>query len=80
MAKKCDRCLRGARIDITGTDRRTLKLDMGGAVLYLIPGTEGKMSVVLNSEALIDGDYAAGDWDGENWRVATGNGQRIYQG
>jgi hypothetical protein len=70
---KCLKCLRGARISITGTDKKTLRMDMGGAVLYLMPKSEGSMEVALNSESLIDGDYAFATWTGENWLVACGN-------
>ena len=74
MAKsKCTKCLRGARISITGTNKKTLKMDMGGAVLYLMPKEDGKMEVALNSENLIDGDYAFATWTGEKWQVGCGN-------
>lgn len=35
MAKKCDKCLRGAKVRTTGVNpnNTTLKLDIGGAVL-----------------------------------------------
>ncbi len=69
---KCRKCLHGARISITGTNKKTLKMDMGGAVLYLMPKSNGKMEVALNSENLSEGDYASATWDGEQWYYATG--------
>jgi len=30
---KCRKCLEGARISMTGLDKNTLRMDMGGAVL-----------------------------------------------
>ena len=73
MVAKCRKCLRGARIDITGTDKRTLCMDMGGAVLYLMPKEDGKMEVALNSENLNDGDFAVATWTGDKWLVGCGN-------
>ncbi len=68
---KCSKCLRGAKVSVTGVNpTNTLKMDMGGAVLYVMPqGT--KIEVVLNSENLINGDYASATWDGERWIYAT---------
>jgi hypothetical protein len=66
---KCRKCLKGARISITGLDKNTLRMDMGGAVLYLTPKEDGKMEVALNSENLIDGDYAFATWTGNKWLV-----------
>lgn len=74
MAKaKCLKCLRGARLSITGTNKKTLRMDMGGAVLYLMPKDDGNMEVTLNSETLIDGDYAFATWTGAEWLVGCGN-------
>lgn len=70
---KCLKCLRGARISITGTDKKTLRMDMGGAVLYLMPKSDGSMEVALNSESLVDGDYAFATWTGEKWLAGCGN-------
>ena len=70
---KCNKCLRGARISITGTNKKTLRMDMGGAVLYLMPKDNGKMEAALNSENLTEGDYAFATWTGERWSVACGN-------
>jgi hypothetical protein len=70
---KCNKCLRGARISITGTDKKTLRMDMGGAVLYLMPKSDGKMEIALNSESLMEGDYAFATWTGEGWIVGCGN-------
>jgi hypothetical protein len=70
---KCRKCLKGARIRITGLDKNTLCMDMGGAVLYLMPKENGKMEVALNSENLIDGDYAFATWTGNKWQVGCGN-------
>ncbi len=70
MAKKCDKCLKGSKASITGVapNNTTLKLDMGGAVLYVMP--RGKtIDVVLNSESIIDGDYKACIWNGEEWII-----------
>ena len=61
---KCNNCLKGTRISIAGTNKKTLRMDMGGAVLYLIPKEDGKMEVVLNSEKLAEGDYAFATWTG----------------
>lgn len=43
MAKKCDRCLRGTRVRTTGVNpsNTTLRLDIGGAVLYVTPRLSG---------------------------------------
>lgn len=74
MAAKCTNCLRGARLRITGVNpSNTLRMDMGGAVLYVMP-RGNKIEVVLNSENLIDGDYASATWDGEQWHYASGKG------
>lgn len=70
---KCNRCLKGARVSITGTDKKTLKLDMGGAVLYLMPKESGRMEMALNSESLTEGDYAFATWSGSEWFVGCGN-------
>ena len=65
---KCVKCLRGARISITGGNpKNTLKMDMGGAVLYIMPKEDGKIDVHLNSENLADGEYAVALWDGKTW-------------
>lgn len=69
---KCDKCLRGARISVTGVNpTNTLKMDMGGAVLYVMP-RGNKIEVILNSENLFDGDFASATWNGEKWFYATG--------
>jgi hypothetical protein len=69
---KCVKCLRGARISITGVNpRNTLKMDMGGAVLYVMPKEKGEIEVCLNSENLVEGDYAVALWNGENWVITT---------
>jgi|GEM_PF-2221732 len=68
MAKKCDNCLRGARFSITEVNpRTTLKMNMGGAVLYVMPGLNGEITVTLNTQNLIDGEYAVAIWNGEVW-------------
>lgn len=65
---KCVNCLRGAHVDITGVESKTtLKMDMGGAVLYVMPQKNGKIEVSLNSENLVDGDYIYAIWNGESW-------------
>ena len=69
MAKKCDKCLRSARISTTGITKDTLKMDMGGAILYVMPREGGKIDVALNTENLLDGDYAYCTWDGEKWII-----------
>lgn len=73
MAKKCDNCLRAAKVRTTGTSPKdaTLKMDMGGAVLYVMPRRGGKIEVHLNSEAL-DGDYFLSIWDGDKWSITSG--------
>lgn len=71
---KCTNCLRGARLGITGVaPNNTLKMDMGGAVLYVAPKPDGKIDVVLNTENLFDGDYACAHWDGSGWQITTGD-------
>jgi hypothetical protein len=70
---ECRKCLKGARISITGLDRNTLRMDMGGAVLYLMPKDNGEMEVALNSENLLEGDYALATWTGKEWLVGCGN-------
>lgn len=71
MAKKCDKCLRGVKIRTTGTNptNTTLKIDIGGAILYVSPHTDGKIDVALNAESLLDGDYAVCIWNGEEWII-----------
>lgn len=65
---KCSRCLHGVKFATTGVeDPKKLKMDMGGAVLYVMPGKNGKIEVTLNTENLIDGDYAVANWNGERW-------------
>ena len=73
---RCVSCLRGAKISITGTNKRTLRMDMGGAVLYLMPDSKG-MEVTLNTEDLVDGDFASAAWDGERWVYATGKAKNM---
>jgi hypothetical protein len=70
VAAKCRKCLRGARISITGVYKNSLQMDMGGAILYLIPQSDGRMEVALHSENLVEGDYAAATWTGERWIVS----------
>ena len=74
---KCTLCLRGAAPSITGIDRRTLKLDMGGAILFVVPRGDGKIDVCLNTENLMEGDYLTGGWDGARWTVTTRKGKDI---
>lgn len=73
MTNKCHKCLHGARVSVTGVNPcHTLKMDMGSAVLYVVPNTDGTIEVILNSENLIDGDYAYCVWDGsDNWNIST---------
>jgi hypothetical protein len=73
---KCVKCLHGARISVTGVNppSNTLKIDMGGAVLYVIPDEDG-IQVSINSESLVDGDYAFAIWDRERWIYATKKGE-----
>lgn len=42
-------------------------------MMYLTPKENGEMDVALNSENLIDGDYAFATWTGNKWLVACGN-------
>jgi len=51
-------------------------MDMGGAVLYLMPDSKG-MEVTLNTEDLVDGDFASAAWDGERWVYATGKAKNM---
>lgn len=71
MAKKCDRCLRGTRVRTTGVNpsNTTLRLDIGGAVLYVTPRLNGKIDVTLNAQNLLDGEYVVCSWDGEQWII-----------
>ena len=69
MAKKCDKCLRSVRISTTGITKDTLKMDMGGAILYVMPREGGKIDVALNIGNLLDGDYAYCTWNGEKWII-----------
>lgn len=74
MVAKCVKCLRGATVGVTGVNpSNTLKMNMGGACLYIMPKPGGGIEVSLNSENLSDGDYACASWDGEKWTYATGN-------
>lgn len=59
---KCDKCLRGATIRTTGVNPKdaTLRMDLGGAVLYVSPRGDGGIEVMLNTQNLLDGDYADG--------------------
>lgn len=71
---KCNKCLRGAKLGVTGVNpSNTLKMDMGGAVLYVMPKVDGKIEVILNSQNLCEGDYAFANWDGEEWKISTDN-------
>ena len=74
MAPKaiCTKCLHGARISTTGVSPRntTLRMDMGGAVLYVMPKSDGSIEVSLDSQNLIDGDYAYCIWDDERWIIS----------
>lgn len=73
---KCDKCLRGAKASITGIDKKTLRLDIGGAVLYAWPSRDG-VEVSLNAKSLADGDYVVALWNGEGWIVESEGGQSI---
>jgi len=42
-------------------------MNMGGAVLYVMPGLNGEITVTLNTQNLIDGEYAVAIWNGEVW-------------
>lgn len=71
MAEKCTKCLRGVKVRKTGVNPNdtTLKLDMGGAVLYVTPHANGSIDVTLNAESLLDGEYAVCIWNGEQWII-----------
>lgn len=70
IMKTCSKCLRGARIDTTGVNpSNTLKMDMGGAVLYVMPKPKGEIEIYLNSENLTDGDFAICLWNGVEWTI-----------
>jgi hypothetical protein len=53
MAKKCDKCLRGVQARTTGTNPKdvTLKMNMGGAIVYVTPHTDGTIDVTLTQKA-----------------------------
>ena len=68
---KCSKCLRGARCGITGVNpHNTLKMDIGGAVLYVTPKPNGAIDVALNSESLLDGDYIYACWTSQEWIIS----------
>ena len=69
---KCVNCLKGAKLSITGTNRKTLKLDMGGAAVYVIPHGKG-IDVHINSESLVDGNYAVALWNDQDWIISSSN-------
>lgn len=73
---KCDKCLRGAKASITGIDKKTLRLDIGGAVFYAWPSKDG-FEVSLNAKSLAYGDYIVAMWNGETWIVESERGQSI---
>ena len=73
---KCDKCLRGSKASITGIDKKTLRLDIGGAVLYAWPSADG-FEISLNAKSLVDGDYIVALWNGETWIVESEGGQSI---
>lgn len=75
--QKCVKCLRGTKVRTTGVNpsNATLKLDVGGAVMYVTPKTGGEIDVTLNSQNLLDGDYAFCIWDGERWIITTESGK-----
>lgn len=73
---KCDKCLHGAKVSITGADKKTLKLDIGGAVFYAWPSRDG-FEISLNAKSLVDGDYIVALWNGEQWIVESEGGQSI---
>ena len=68
--RKCDKCLIGAKISTTGVspNNSTLKIDIGGAVIYIAP-QDNSIDVNVNSENLVDGDYKYCIWNGEKWVV-----------
>ena len=70
MVKKCEQCLKGAKVTTTGINPQntTLKLDIGGAVLYVTP-RNGEVEVTLNAENLVHGDYRVCIWNGEQWII-----------
>jgi hypothetical protein len=70
---KCLKCLGGARISTTGTDKETLRMDMGGVVLYIMPKSDGSMQVALNIESLVTSDGVFATWTGEKWLAGCGN-------
>ena len=65
---KCTACSRGVLISTTGVNpSSTLKIDIGGATLYVVPKSDGKIDVHVDGESLIDGDIALCTWDGIEW-------------
>ena len=46
----------------------TLKIDIGGAVIYVTP-KGNSVDVSVNSENLIDGDFKYLIWDGQKWII-----------
>jgi len=65
---KCDKCLRGTKVSVTGVNpSNTLKIDMGGAVLYVTPCDNGKIDVAVNAKNLLDGEYVYAIWNKECW-------------
>ena len=68
---KCVKCLKGAKVSTTGVSPKnaTLRLDIGSAVLYVTPKSDGSIDVALNSENLLDGDFKYCIWNGKQWII-----------
>ena len=48
-----------------------------GAILFVVPHANGEISVTLNTENLLEGDYLTGEWNGERWMVSTRKGKDL---
>ena len=57
-------------------DKKTLKLEIGGTVLYARPSADG-FEISLNAKSPVDGDYIVARWNGERWIVESEGGQSI---
>lgn len=72
---KCNKCLKGAKLTTTGVDGgKTLKIDLGGAVIYIMP-KDGDIDVHVNSDNLLDGEFAVALWRRNDckWIITDGN-------
>jgi len=67
---KCKKCLHSAKLKITGLNSKTLKIDIGGVNIYIMPQSNENIDVSVNSENLVEGDYFYAIWNKENWIIS----------